>query len=61
MNEPIPPATLHRTEAGARRRIAAVAAYLGADVDAIEETRVFGRMGSVGDAVFILREFRLDD
>ena len=60
---PIPLTTLHRTEAGARRRIAQEAERLGADAaSAVEEERPTGmRMGHLGPAVFMLRELELED
>lgn len=57
---PLPPTTAHRTEAGARARIAAVAAEHGAE--AVEEEMRPGplRVWFVGDGVAMLRVFDLE-
>ena len=60
---PIPLTTLHRTEAGARRRIAQEAERLGADAAAaVEEERPSGmRIGDLGGTVWMLRELLLEE
>jgi hypothetical protein len=62
---PIPPSSLHRSEEGARARIAAEGARLGVDADAAqaaEETRPGGMiLGWLGKTAWMLRTLSLED